>query len=226
MTTIAKLVQDADLSSQVVELKLPAMPSSSLADRLKIALNRTGLSQTELANRVGVTKGSVSNWVTGRNTSIRSEIFDQVASALNVDRTWLATGKGELDAATPNDPPEEIVTLHDGYNRLSGDVRDLAHVLMNAISAYATEGVEALEHTTVQSNSEPPGTAALTKAFEVLYGDEFRDRFIKLPHETKAQIVASFCDILGDNEDDMEKHNEAVAQVGNVLQFMSRTSSR
>jgi len=228
MTTTAKIASEV-ASPQVLEFSLPAMPSASLSDRIKYALNRTGLTQTELANRVGVTKGSVSNWVTGRNLSIRSEIFDQVASALNVDHTWLATGKGGPEAQTHNDLPEEIVELHDGFTRLSGDVRDFATVLMRAMTAYATHGVEAMSHTApVNNNSEPPGTAALTRAFEVLYSDEFRDRYQALPPSIKAQIVASFCDILGDEtqEGDEESYDRAVAQVGNVLQFISKTPGR
>lgn len=69
-----------------------------LAKRLKEARLRAGLSQTELAERIGVSRGAVGQWETGdsnpSNANMRS-----AADVLGVNVDWLASQRGPMEAS-------------------------------------------------------------------------------------------------------------------------------
>lgn len=68
-----------------------------LKDRIKMARERAGLTQQELADKVGVSQTTIMYLENGRNKS-SSKIVD-IANALKVDSRWLANGvesNGEL----------------------------------------------------------------------------------------------------------------------------------
>lgn len=53
----------------------------------------------QLADRVGVTKGAVSQWETGDTRNLRLEHLFKVADALEVNVRWLALGEGKQHKA-------------------------------------------------------------------------------------------------------------------------------
>lgn len=55
---------------------------------------QTGLSQRDLADRVGVTHFAVSNWEAGRRTPRVSEIL-KLSATLHVSLDWLLLGLDE-----------------------------------------------------------------------------------------------------------------------------------
>lgn len=62
--------------------------------RVQWALDRVGRNQSDLAKAVGVSRNSVSQWVTGK-TEPSSASLKKAAVYLKVDVHWLATGEGE-----------------------------------------------------------------------------------------------------------------------------------
>lgn len=64
----------------------------SIAARIAQARKAKGISQDELAKAVGVTRTSVSYWEDG-SVVPRGKRLPQIANALDVDATWLETGK-------------------------------------------------------------------------------------------------------------------------------------
>lgn len=70
--------------------KLPAM---ELKDRLKQARKNAGLSQVELAEKVGIKQSSISEIERGLTRT--SGYLIQIAKALDVDPLWLSQGVGE-----------------------------------------------------------------------------------------------------------------------------------
>lgn len=86
-----------------------------LRERLLWALTRKGMSQSELARQVGVSRGAVSLWLKGGDMNAQN--CAAVASTLDVDAEWLATGKGsperKRDGARENTPSD-----HSGLTRL------------------------------------------------------------------------------------------------------------
>jgi phage repressor protein C with HTH and peptisase S24 domain len=70
----------------------------TLSDRIRWAMNEAGITQVELARRVGIAPPSVHGWLTGKAKFLRGENLLLAARALNVNEDWLATGKGEPNA--------------------------------------------------------------------------------------------------------------------------------
>ncbi len=69
------------------------MPSV-MADRIRLARQRTGLSQAELAEQAGVTSSAVAQWENPRGTKPDLNHLLRVAVSTNVTLDWLATGSG------------------------------------------------------------------------------------------------------------------------------------
>ena len=69
-------------------------------DKVKILLRRReiGLTQTELAKAVGVSRVSVSHWETGETTP-KGVYVPLLAKALKCDVNWLLTGQGSPEPA-------------------------------------------------------------------------------------------------------------------------------
>ena len=75
-----------------------------LKTRLLRAIDESGLSRTELADRVGVSRGAVYGWI---NTgTIARDTLERVAEACNVPKEWLMFGTG-----APNEPLGPVVPI-------------------------------------------------------------------------------------------------------------------
>jgi phage repressor protein C with HTH and peptisase S24 domain len=89
----------------------------NLANRLRTALTRAGMTQLELSKAVGVSAPSVNGWLSGKSQSIRGDALVKAASALRVSASWLATGEGSIDDA-PDSPLPYVRETPPGYLRL------------------------------------------------------------------------------------------------------------
>ncbi|OZI26692.1 LexA family transcriptional repressor [Bordetella genomosp. 9] len=71
---------------------------TSLQERLKEAMAEAdggrGISQSELARRVRVTRSAIAHWVSGAVTELKGENLIATAGALGVNPTWLSRGTG------------------------------------------------------------------------------------------------------------------------------------
>ncbi len=63
-----------------------------LAERLKIKRKKLGLSQTALAEAVGVSQPTIANWESGGHTPRRAAL-SRIAKALDTDPSWLLSGE-------------------------------------------------------------------------------------------------------------------------------------
>lgn len=68
----------------------------TLAERLNTAMERSGLTQAELARACGVKPPSVNGWLSGKSKYLRGENLLKAAAALRVNQQWLATGEGPM----------------------------------------------------------------------------------------------------------------------------------
>jgi transcriptional regulator with XRE-family HTH domain len=66
----------------------PKRPRSQFGQRLAIARQRRGLSQTELANRLGVSQKVITYWERN-NVALRTEQISAIAAALDVSTSEL-----------------------------------------------------------------------------------------------------------------------------------------
>src|SRR5215467_10550224 len=65
-----------------------------IGDRIRRARHAAKLSQTALAERVGVTASAVAQWEHPRGTSPALSRLQAIATATAVNFEWLATGRG------------------------------------------------------------------------------------------------------------------------------------
>lgn len=65
---------------------------SNLAERLKTARKSAGLTQNQLAEKIGVSQNTIQKIESGGDT----KYIIQLANALNVEASWLQTGEGEM----------------------------------------------------------------------------------------------------------------------------------
>jgi transcriptional regulator with XRE-family HTH domain len=79
------------------------VPQIEVRHRLRIAREYAGLEQEELAERMGVTRSTVSNAENGHGSPRRTTI-NAWALACGVPASWIASGK----APEPPHPPEGV----------------------------------------------------------------------------------------------------------------------
>lgn len=58
-------------------------------ERIRFARKGAGLTQTELAEKLGVKFSVISKYETGRVVNLKREIIDEIAKVLNVRPSWL-----------------------------------------------------------------------------------------------------------------------------------------
>jgi len=80
------------------------MSDKKIAKRLKYALDHAGMTQSDLSEKTGIKKPSISAYVNGRYAPTQ-ERLEVIADALRVDKVWLMG----YDA-----PMREVITLADG----------------------------------------------------------------------------------------------------------------
>ena len=69
------------------------MPNSTLAERIRAAMAQAGIANpTQLARKMGVSRQTVQNWVSGRTDKITPEMLYKLCDAVNVNGRWMAMG--------------------------------------------------------------------------------------------------------------------------------------
>lgn len=68
--------------------------AATFGDRLALCRDRQGLTQAQLARRLGLKVSTVQNWESDRSEP-RANKLHMLAGFLNVSMTWLMTGEGE-----------------------------------------------------------------------------------------------------------------------------------
>ena len=85
------------------------MTTSTLQDRIKLALEKSGLSKTDLWKGCGVRSSTVTAWFKGPNQTISGINLISASKILGVNPDWLANGNGEMEStdSLPNNKPTE-----------------------------------------------------------------------------------------------------------------------
>lgn len=73
---------------------------NNLSERLNHALKVAGITQSELARRIGIKQQSINQICSGK--SARSRYTTQIADAICVNSHWLATGEGDIGMGLEN----------------------------------------------------------------------------------------------------------------------------
>lgn len=85
-------------------------PDPALAARLRTALEAAGISQNELARRIGADRGTVSRWLSGE-TSPSFTMVKRIAKELAISADFLTTGKDRTQVVHEVDKDARPVPL-------------------------------------------------------------------------------------------------------------------
>lgn len=96
--------------------EFPSDDMSLLAVRLRIATEKKGVTQAQLARACGVKPPSVNGWITGKSKYLKGNNLLAAARTLDVSQEWLATGEGTMlpydsGLTIPNLPSNEFVEV-------------------------------------------------------------------------------------------------------------------
>lgn len=108
----------------------------SFGEQLRRRREELGISRSELATHLGVTKSAVGNYETGVSTP-KEEILLQLFDALQVDPNYLYRDSFRFSAASSLTEEEERLVSQ--YRDLSLTGRQTVRTLMTALSAYQDE---------------------------------------------------------------------------------------
>lgn len=69
------------------------MPKSTLAERIRAAMAHAGIANpTQLAKKMGVSRQTVQNWMSGRTDKITPEMLYKLCDVVKVNGRWMALG--------------------------------------------------------------------------------------------------------------------------------------
>ena len=106
----------------------------TVRQRIRLAIQRSGVTQEQVAEACGVSGPAVNQWLTGKTKKIDPGYLVDVAACTNASLNWLMTGKGTptRQAREPLSTVEEKL-LRD-FRRLPPRVRTEVSRLVNAFS--------------------------------------------------------------------------------------------
>ena len=117
-------------------------------NRLLFALTQTGMSQSQLASATGITKATISRYISGVFEP-KQKAIQKLATALNVSEKWLSGYDVDQEAADDKDPNAFLVTkkakedVLDIILRLHSDTEFLE--IVEKISTLDNEKLKALQ---------------------------------------------------------------------------------
>ena len=142
-------VQEASGSKSIEnKKKIEAAHIEEFGDRLQFALNQTGISQSQLASATGITKATISRYISGVFEP-KQKAIQKLATALNVSEKWLSGYDMDQEAADEADSNALLVTkkakedVLDIILRLHSDTEFLE--IVEKISALDTDKLKALQ---------------------------------------------------------------------------------
>lgn len=101
----------------------------TVSERLKYALLVRDVSQSELARRIGVTRGAISNLLNNVSRGLSAENALKISEALGVDPYWLIFGKGDGPVSTREINEQQLTPREEAkaiINNISNSNIDMA----------------------------------------------------------------------------------------------------
>ena len=100
-------------------------------DRLREARLSRGMTQAELAERIGVVKSTVAGYETGRSEP-NMEKFAQIMAVLNIDANALLRDEMAGECAQTGIPSSEALRLAEDFDRLDGHGKRMLRLVAEA----------------------------------------------------------------------------------------------
>lgn len=117
-------------------MRQPTAKGIAIGARIRVAREQKGYSQDELAAKLGVTKGLVSQYE-GGITMPPSKRFSRLAEVLSVSEGWLLTGDDPDETNTAQTKAEQL-SLHI-FRSIPMEHQAAAHAILAAFAANMTK---------------------------------------------------------------------------------------
>lgn len=134
----------------------------TLGDRIRTERTALGLTQIQLADKVGCKREAVSMWETNKVNRVGGEYLPALCAALGVNAEWLQTGRGPKAPAIEPATPPAALPVELAASRSKNDVRALR---------YAVQGMLTILH-----EKQPDVALAVAQEIAALAGVEFSYR--------------------------------------------------
>ena len=134
------------------------MEPKTIGERVKIRRVELGLTQADVARVAGVSEAAVSQWENGDTKNLKNDHLFSVADLLNLAPRYLATGKGQKEAATGKSAYKVALSRRDSANseperstweRVAASLAKTAVVALTAIPPLLPTNAEAAFNITV-----------------------------------------------------------------------------
>lgn len=117
-----------------------------IKDRIRARLDELGMSQADLANRVGVSKATITFWLRGDH-GVKADNLMKLARALDCSATWLQTGENastyKIKTSVPS-AADYVLIPHYDARAACGDGYLNDHVEVNGGLAFRRDWIKAL----------------------------------------------------------------------------------
>lgn len=189
-------------------LKNPTM-ENTFADRLKKARKHAGLTQSELAEQVGIDQTSISNLERGKSQG--TSFSARLAVACGVSAFWLETGNGEMVSAQGSEQEIDDIERELGMRSISGPElvakeRSAGDHLLDMLSKMkgrmSAEDQEKIRRAVAETLPAPKGptsnviTADFSRAARMKDGDIFIPQYDVRGSMGDGQIVADYIEFV------------------------------
>lgn len=85
---------------------------NNLKERIRKLRKTLDLTQKGFADRLGITRGTITNYEIGRNEPVAS-VISLICKEFNVNPKWLRTGEGEMFMPEPKSELEALTKRYD-----------------------------------------------------------------------------------------------------------------
>ncbi|UWS02694.1 helix-turn-helix domain-containing protein [Phaeobacter inhibens] len=97
--------------------------AATFGDRVAAARDAAGMTQAQLARRLGIKKTTLAGWEQDLSEP-RANKLSMMAGLLNVSMRWLLTGEGEgMEAPTGEQVPQDLVAVMTELRQLREELR-------------------------------------------------------------------------------------------------------
>ena len=105
---------------------------STRAERITAAIDSTGLSDAEIARRIGCERPAVAQWKTGATKDLKNDNLFALADLTGYEARWIATGEGPMRKADS----EDEARLLENYRNAGAERRDIIRRVAEPPSGY------------------------------------------------------------------------------------------
>lgn len=140
------------------------------SDRVKSRMQALQISSVELAQQVGVSKGSVTHWTNGTNQAGGQRLI-ALARVLECDATWLATGAGEQPRSVGDEGAQ--ADGKDAEGVVSGQAKEsAATMVLDMLKKHAGKSLNsAAQQRIAQAVADSLADAPISAAFSAANDD-------------------------------------------------------